>query len=98
MNSVNPVQAGAFVQAIRGPIMLITLGTLVEIDYLGIYGFWRTWPLLIIVFGLLKLLEHAGAKPPASFPGGPSGSFPGGPSGSYPGEHPADRPPGGNVI
>ncbi len=86
----NSVQAGNFVQAIRGPIMLIVLGALVAIDYAGVYGFWRTWPLLIIVFGLLKLLEHAGSKPPASFPGGPSGS--------YPGEHPADRPPGGNVI
>jgi hypothetical protein len=77
---------GNFVQAIRGPIMLITLGTLVAIDYAGVYEFWRTWPLLIIVFGLLKLLEHASAKPPAS----------------YPGERPFDRQPdppsGGNVI
>jgi hypothetical protein len=66
--------------------MLIALGTLVEIDYLGVYGFWRTWPLLVIIFGLLKLLEHAGAKPPES----------------YPGQHPFDRqsgpPSGGNVI
>ena len=52
-----------FVQAIRGPIMLIVLGSLVAIDYAGIYGFWRTWPILIIVFGLLKLLERASAKP-----------------------------------
>jgi hypothetical protein len=82
MNASNPVQAGNFVQAIRGPIMLIALGALVEIDYLGVYGFWRTWPLLIIIFGLLKLLEHAGAKPPES----------------YPGQRPVDGPPGGNVI
>ena len=39
--------------------MLITLGSLVAIDYAGIYGFWRTWPILIIVFGILKLLERA---------------------------------------
>ena len=71
------------VQAIRGPIMLIVLGALVEIDYAGVYGFWRTWPILIIVFGLLKLLEHSGAKPPVSYPGPPAD----------PG-----RPPGGNVI
>jgi hypothetical protein len=82
MNAGNPVPARNFVQAIRGPIMLIALGTLVEIDYLGVYGFWRSWPLLIIIFGLLKLLEHAGAKPPEP----------------YPGQHPVDRPPGGNVI
>jgi hypothetical protein len=87
-----------FMQAIRGPIMLIALGTLVAIDYAGVYGFWRTWPILIILFGLLKLLEHSGEKPPASYPGGSSGSYPGGSSGSYPGQHPMDGPPGGNVI
>lgn len=53
----------SFVQAIRGPIMLIVLGSLVAIDYAGVYGFWRTWPILIIVFGILKLLERATAKP-----------------------------------
>lgn len=58
MNDISSV-----IQAVRGPIMLITLGALVAIDYAGIYGFWRTWPILIIVFGLLKLLERASAKP-----------------------------------
>jgi hypothetical protein len=52
--------------------MLITLGTLVEIDYAGIYGFWRTWPILIIVFGVLKLLERAGTRPPEVYPGAPA--------------------------
>jgi hypothetical protein len=74
--------ASAFLQAIRGPLMLITLGALVAIDYSGIYGFWRTWPILIIVFGLLKLLERAAAKPVPPYPGGQAGS----------------RPPGGNAI
>jgi len=50
-------------QAIRGPILLITLGTLVAIDYFGPYRFSRTWPILIIVFGILKLLERLGARP-----------------------------------
>jgi hypothetical protein len=79
--------ASAFVQAVRGPVMLITLGALVAIDYAGIYGFWRTWPILIIVFGLLKLLERAVARPAP--PGSP---------GSYPGGQPGARPPGGNAI
>ena len=58
MNGTNPAFGpGGLIQAARGPIMLITLGVLVEIDYMGIYGFSRTWPILIIVFGLLKLLE-----------------------------------------
>jgi hypothetical protein len=51
------------VQAIRGPIMLILLGTLVAMDYFGVYGFSRTWPILIIAFGLLKLLEKHAAHP-----------------------------------
>ena len=58
MNGTNPAfSQGGLIQAARGPIMLITLGVLVEIDYMGIYGFSRTWPILIIIFGLLKLLE-----------------------------------------
>jgi hypothetical protein len=61
------------IQAIRGPIMLITLGALVAIDYAGIYGFWRTWPILIIVFGLLKLLERSSAKPAPPLGDRPSG-------------------------
>lgn len=77
-----------FVQAIRGPIMLITLGSLVAIDYAGIYGFWRTWPILIIVFGVLKLLERAGAKPAPPPYGGRQ----------YPGQYPGGTPPGGTVI
>jgi hypothetical protein len=78
--------ASALVQAIRGPLMLITLGALVAIDYAGIYGFWRTWPILIILFGLLKLLERAVAKPAPPYQSAPPGSYPGA------------RPPGGNVI
>jgi len=54
---------GNLVAAIRGPIMLITLGTLLAVDHFGPYGFWRTWPALIIVFGVLKLLEHTGSRP-----------------------------------
>ena len=64
MNATNPNPSFAsLVQAARGPIMLITLGALVEIDYMGIYGFSRTWPMLLIVFGLLKLLERVVAGP-----------------------------------
>ena len=81
------LQAGCFWQAIRGPIMLITLGALVAIDYAGVFGFWRTWPILIIVFGVLKLLERASAKPAPPYTGT-----------QYPGNYPADRPRGGNAI
>jgi len=48
--------SASLIQAIRGPLMLIMLGTLVAMDYFGVYGFGRTWPILIILFGILKLL------------------------------------------
>jgi len=68
-----------FAQAIRGPIMLITLGVLFAIHQAGILSFSRTWPLIIIMIGVLKLIERmAGPRvplvtpvPPAP-PGGPA--------------------------
>ena len=50
-------------RAIRGPLLLITLGTLFAVDHFGPYTFWRTWPVLLIVYGVLKLLEYAGPRP-----------------------------------
>ena len=86
MNDVSSV-----IQAVRGPIMLIVLGSLVAIDYAGVYGFWRTWPILIIVFGLLKLFERASAKPVPPY-------TPNYPGQNYPGQYPGNPPPGGNAI
>lgn len=48
--------------AIRGPVLLILLGVLLTVDHFGPYGFGRTWPALLIVFGLFKLFERAGAR------------------------------------
>lgn len=56
------MNSAEFMQAVRGPLMLITLGILFAIDHFGPFSFGRTWPLLIIVFGLLKLLERAVAR------------------------------------
>ena len=53
---------GNFMCAIRGPILMITLGVLLAVDQLGSLSFGRTWPVLLIVFGLFKLAERAGAK------------------------------------
>ena len=72
-SSPNPTTSN-LIQAARGPIMLIALGSLVEIDYMGIYGFSRTWPILIIIFGLLKLLERVAAGPSYSNNPPPGGS------------------------
>jgi hypothetical protein len=50
------------VRATRGPVLLIILGSLFAIDHFGPYPFERTWPVLIIVLGLWKLLEHILAR------------------------------------
>ena len=52
----------ALLCAVRGPVLLITLGVLLTVDHFGPFGFGRTWPALLIVFGLFKLFERAGAK------------------------------------
>ncbi len=61
---------GNLFAAIRGPIMLITIGTLFALDHQGIMGFDRTWPLLIVVFGVMKLLERVagGTQPYPPYP------------------------------
>ncbi|MDP3000509.1 MAG: DUF5668 domain-containing protein [Bryobacterales bacterium] len=59
---------GTLMCAIRGPILLIALGTLLAVDHFGSWGFWRTWPVLIILFGVLKLLERVALRPPSPPP------------------------------
>jgi hypothetical protein len=78
------------VRAARGPVLLIILGSLFAIDHFGPYPFERTWPVLIIVVGLWKLVEHLvgrstpqygfPAPPPYAGPGVPPPPPPGGPS------------------
>lgn len=45
------------VRVVRGPIMLILFGTLMALNHTDRIGFERTWPVLIIALGLLKLAE-----------------------------------------
>jgi hypothetical protein len=71
------VESPAFVRAIRGPLMLITLGGLFAMDYAGGWPVHRTWPLLLIVFGILKLAERmAPRRVEPDYESGPP--FPGG--------------------
>jgi len=53
---------GSFLQAIRGPVLLVALGLLMTADQLDRMSFSRTWPVLLILFGLFKLAEHLGPK------------------------------------
>ena len=61
---------GSGLRAVRGPITLITLGILFVLNNFTPYGFSETWPVLLIVFGLLSLLGRssgAGAPPAAPY-------------------------------
>jgi hypothetical protein len=55
--------AFALVRAVRGPVVLITLGILFAIDQTQGIAFRRTWPVLFIVFGVMKLIERLLAPP-----------------------------------
>lgn len=57
------MSASAFLQAARGPILLITVGALFAADHSGVLEFRRSWPVVIIVFGLMKLLEMLARRP-----------------------------------
>ena len=68
--------AFALVRAARGPVVLITLGILFAIDQIQGITFRRTWPVLLVVFGVMKLIERLLAPPPPAYypptPGAPA--------------------------
>jgi len=69
-----------YMRAIRGPVLLIGLGVLLLVDHFGSFSFWRTWPMLLILLGLMVLLERVFAtRPEPSSPG--TSVIPGGPQG-----------------
>ena len=63
MNGNNSYQ---IIRAIRGPITLITLGALFALQNFTRFGFDQTWPVLLIVFGLLSLMQRGAAPPRAT--------------------------------
>lgn len=66
-------RAVLYAQAIRGPILLITLGILFAVQQAGRIPISQTWPLFIIVIGVMKLIERL-VLPRAPFPQAPGGS------------------------
>lgn len=79
-------QSQHLMRAITGPVILITVGVLFAIDRFTEIGFHQTWPVLLIVIGLLRLagggrrrrrdadyaaVNDAGPRNPAAPDGGP---------------------------
>jgi len=89
-----------FISAIRGPVTLITIGVLFALNNFTQYRFEQTWPVILIVFGLLSLLRRGMGAGPAGAPDGPRPyAFPpqAGYTGTYrqsqyPGTEPAAQP------
>jgi hypothetical protein len=57
-NPSTPSDSPSLLRSIRGPVILVTLGTLFMIDHSGGASFHRTWPVLLIVLGVMWLGEH----------------------------------------
>jgi len=68
--------ASGLVRALRGPVLLATTGVLFAVDHVSDWNFLQTWPVLVIVFGLMKFWEIALLRKPE--PQSPAGPFPGG--------------------
>ncbi len=67
---------------LMGPAMLVTIGVLFLLDTTSRVGFGRTWPAILLVIGVVKLLQsnassdgHIGPLPPG-IPGVPPGAPP----------------------
>jgi LiaI-LiaF-like transmembrane region len=85
-----------FAQAARGPVLLITIGILFALQQADMLAFSRSWPLLIIVIGVMKLIERL-LLGPQPYPSQASG-FPPPPSPGYPPRPPAGPPPPGGPF
>ncbi|HTW48446.1 MAG TPA: hypothetical protein VMD92_10875 [Acidobacteriaceae bacterium] len=79
-----------FLRRMRGPIFLLTFGVTAILDVYTNIDYSRSWPLYLIVWGVLKLAENAilaqNPPPPPGTPGYPPypGQYPGAYSGQYP--------------
>ncbi len=58
----NPTPGIPLMRALTGPLLLTALGVLLTVDYMGGISFGRSWPVLLIVFGLCKVAEHMGPR------------------------------------
>lgn len=50
------------IRAARGPLLLIALGILTALHRFQDISFTKTWPVLLILLGVMKLLERAAAR------------------------------------
>jgi Domain of unknown function (DUF5668) len=93
-----------------GPAILVTLGVLFLLDNVGRIGFDRTWPAILLVIGVVKLMQsnassegHTGPLPPVAgfpptgFPPTPPTGFPPPPPAGFSPTPPPDSTPSGTA-
>ena len=61
MNPGN-VRTGSFPNAVRGPVMMIVIGILFAIDHAGGASISRTWPVILVTLGAMRLWAYLGAR------------------------------------
>jgi hypothetical protein len=70
-----------FLHRIKGPIMILVFGVTALLDQWHILSYGESWPLYLIVYGLLQLAERAAWSQaqvaPGPYAGGPSAGYPG---------------------
>ena len=89
-----------FVHRIKGPAMLLVFGITALLNEWGVLSFGRSWPLYLIVFGVLQLAERAAwSQYQAQYVQAPYAAQAGGPGG-VPGTpvRPADAPPSSSIV
>lgn len=65
---MNSSRLSLYLQSIRGPILLMTLGVLCALHQADWVSLRTTWPVLIIVVGVLVLAERLTAPPVVAAP------------------------------
>ncbi len=55
-------QSHLLLRAIKGPVIMITIGVLFAADRFTDYHFGQTWPILLIVIGVLQLVVGRGRR------------------------------------
>ncbi len=78
---------------IMGPALLVTVGALFLLENLGALGFGRTWPVILLVIGGVKLLQGSASTEGHILPPGPGPNPPGGPIPPIPPEPPTPPVP-----